>query len=729
MTSPGLPRPPVAYNRSDAPPVLPSTFRDTLPWMTEDDMRSSYRSQLTASTHQAALFTPTGTERSSVLTKASSRTSVSLLAATGLTADEGLSVEDVMGMYEKGFYSTGAEDDETDLCHDDPSGRADPSSSRPGTSRSEDSDIGTRLAEAMSEALPLPGKVAPGHEPHILRDSGAFFRNSGPPSSVPNHAGPGFLQAAEVVAAPPVGGVSGPHRDPVGIVDPDLLSSAFSRRLGHEAPLAGSSLARPTAVAAVAGCGSGTAGDDSVVEDNSSPSATAPAGRQQDADARDRYGFRKHSQHITSVQYNEWNGPYTEYIARRRKKWATYLEDSGLVADRPKRFPPPSPKTKRYIRKGIPPEWRGAAWFYYAQGPDVLAKHPGLYEQLAERAARGEAKDIDAEAVERDLHRTFPDNIRFRLDDPESTPGGADSAEPEIISSLRRVLLAFSIHQPRIGYCQSLNFLAGLLLLFVETEEQCFWLLNIITHVHLPGTHETSLEGSKVDLGLLMAELQESMPAVWAKVGAELDDGTANGRPPKPLSKHGTLGRKSRRPRPTTSRSADALGAVDRLPPITLCMTAWFMSCFIGTLPIETTLRVWDVLFYEGSKTLFRVALGIFKLGEAEIRAVPDPMEMFSVVQAIPRRLLNCNLVMEATFRRRNGFGHLSQEIIEERRKERREALRRTREGMKEAPTPGDALVTTSPSAPSLADLVNEAAPRRKGTLFGRRKERRPIEV
>ncbi len=234
------------------------------------------------------------------------------------------------------------------------------------------------------------------------------------------------------------------------------------------------------------------------------------------------------------------------------------------------------------------------------------------------------------------------------------------------------MLRAFSIYNPRIGYCQSLNFLAGLLLLFVETEEHCFWLLNVITRLYLPGTHETSLEGSKVDLGVLMAALKDSMPGVWAKVGGELDDIPANGVPIPPAPKHATLGRKSK-------RSKLIVGAGDRLPPITLCMTAWFMSCFIGTLPIETTLRVWDVFFYESSKTLFRVALGIFKVGEAEIRAVTDPMEMFGVVQAIPRRLLDCNALMEATFRRRNGFGHISQESIEEKRKERRDAMKEAR--------------------------------------------------
>jgi hypothetical protein len=77
-----------------------------------------------------------------------------------------------------------------------------------------------------------------------------------------------------------------------------------------------------------------------------------------------------------------------------------------------------------------------------------------------------------------------------------SSPGPPNvEGETSIITSLRRVLHAFAVYNPRIGYCQSLNFLAGLLLLFVDTEEQCFWLLNVITRIYLPGTHE---EGKSV---------------------------------------------------------------------------------------------------------------------------------------------------------------------------------------------------------------------------------------
>lgn len=346
---------------------------------------------------------------------------------------------------------------------------------------------------------------------------------------------------------------------------------------------------------------------------------------------RDQYGFLKASQHVTAKQHDAWWNEYSPSQERRKKKWASYMQDYALPTYLPNRFPKRSEKTERFVRKGIPPAWRGAAWFYYAGGQAYLDKHPRVYRSLALRS-EAELPPNDQEAIERDLHRTFPDNVHFKPDSPD--PSGA---EPPLLTSLRRVLRAFALHTPRIGYCQSLNFITGLLLLLLP-EEKAFWMLHIITTVYLPGTHEISLEGANVDLWVLMVALKGTMPSIWSKVGAS-----------------GT---------PSDNLDGDA-----RLPPISLCTTSWFMSLFIGTLPIESVLRVWDVLFYEGSRVLFRVALMIFKLGEQRIKDVGDSMELFQVVQSLPRDILDAGAFMRGVCRR----GGVSSGWVELRRWERRE--------------------------------------------------------
>ncbi|KAL9596137.1 MAG: hypothetical protein Q9219_005998 [cf. Caloplaca sp. 3 TL-2023] len=344
--------------------------------------------------------------------------------------------------------------------------------------------------------------------------------------------------------------------------------------------------------------------------------------------ARDQYGFLKVSRYITIAQYDTWNSMYASDQLRRTKKWFTYMREQGCTTHLPEQFPDRSPKTLRYIRKGIPPAWRGAAWFCYSGARKLFEENPNVYPSLSSRTS--ELSSDDADAIERDLHRTFPDNVHFKPDQPT-----LQGRETPLLSSLRRVLQAFAIHHPQIGYCQSLNFLAGLLLLFLP-EEKTFWMLHIITSEYLPGTHEISLEGANVDLWVLMLALKESSPGIWAKVGVGDED----------------------------------VGSIHtaRLPPISLCTTSWFMSMFIGTLPIETVLRVWDIVFYEGSKTLFRIALAIFKMGEQRIRDVHDPVELFQVVQAFPRSILETGTLIGLACRR----GGISQEWITKKRKERR---------------------------------------------------------
>ncbi|KAM0720848.1 hypothetical protein Q7P37_003133 [Cladosporium fusiforme] len=338
---------------------------------------------------------------------------------------------------------------------------------------------------------------------------------------------------------------------------------------------------------------------------------------------RDRYGFKKASHHVTVQQYDAWDRHYSEHIERRR----------------------------------VPPEWRGAAWWWYSGGPGFVAKHPDLYRRLLGDVEDGKLSANDREHIERDLNRTFPDNAHFKPDPTTAAEAqngvagnsGRKSVDPEVpvVRALRRVLQAFAVHNPSIGYCQSLNFIAGLLLLFLDqNEEQAFVLLTFITSTHLPGTHGVTLEGANIDIAVLMSCIKDALPTVWAK----LDDQGSGG---------GVI-------------AADDASQTLRLPTVSLATTAWFMSLFVGTLPIESVLRVWDCLFFEGSKTLFRIALSIFKSAERQIMPVNDPMEVFQVVQTSPRSMLDINALMEVCFRRRGGFANVSQEMVERRREERR---------------------------------------------------------
>lgn len=763
--------PPRYYNRAGP---LPQNQQSHL---YEDEIRASVRSHLTTSTAQETLFTEP--ERSSYMTKTSSVFSAGFRNTRqssffgphniSLEVRDSLSVDDVMGMYEHGFNDSEMDlarrmsgidekmdipvvmlpsndmddhEDHEDHDHDD---------SRPASAMSHRSEAASRLLEAMNQSnpMPIPGRSFPlnGDSPVVLRDTNAFFRKS-LASSLPKDMRLSFISTRSKMS----------DKDyEAGTIDGDAMNgSGDADAVGHIRHDSGKMV--DPRVEEFSPIGDSEQSDelDSTLEaplpvahdrlspklamsvPNPSPSPPLQGAAQPedlDPDANDRYGFRKSNQYITREQYDEWNGQYSEYLARRRKKWEAFLKENGLMTDRPNRFPQHSAKAKRFVRKGIPPDWRGAAWFYYAGGPKILANNRGVYNDMVKRAANGQLKEVCRDDIERDLYRTFPDNIRFRRKatatasdhgtSPELTPvhsrnnstqsanpqPRAPGSEPEIIDQLRRVLSAFAVFNPSIGYCQSLNFLGGMLLLFVESEEQAFWLLNIITRVYLPGTHEMSLEGSKVDLSVLMAELQEVLPTVWLKIS---DDGSS------------TIKKKPRRHR----HQKGAPSSAENLPPVTLALTAWFMSCFIGTLPIETTLRVWDVFFYEGSKTLFRVALAIFKAGESEIKAINDPMEVFAVVQSLPRRMLDANALMDICFKRRSGLNHITSEAIDERRAERKERLHSERKEAVAAATnnPGiqpAATIAVSRTKTQATDMMSvnsgDSSVRRRHNFFGRK--------
>lgn len=582
-------------------------------YVNEGEIRSSVRSALTngsamtfasSSVHDAS-----ETERSSVLTRASSLSDIFSRKRQTAMSDEGMSVEDAISLYANGF--------------------------------GEESELEKQLAAGIEDVRmflpsPLPEE----------RDSQMLQVDEPRADLIPS-----YERLSELHKSPSLPELSmSPSTEPLG---PRSISPPSPL---HELPSA-KELARDTPLP-----------PSPVVQQFSSPPRITPAETAPFIPPpRDRYGFKKQTQYVSVEQYNDWNATYTPYLERRRKKWQGLMKAHGLSMDNPERFPPRSDKTKRYIRKGIPPEWRGAAWFWYAGGPAKLIAEPNLYWDLVEQAGKGMLSESDREHIERDLNRTFPDNIRFKPDPlPDSSHGNSNFPgrdirphrsngsrdkpfETSIVRALRRVLQAFAIHNPSIGYCQSLNFLAGLLLLFLnEDEEKAFILLNVITKKHLPGTHAKVLEAN-VDIAVLMMSIRESLPAVWVKIDDFADSGLTG------LS-------------------------VNRLPTVSLATTAWFMSLFVGNLPIESVLRVWDSFFYEGSKSLFRIALAIFKIGEPEIKAIGDQLEVFQVVQAIPRKILDVNMLMETCFKRRNGFGHLSQETIDQRRAERRKALQLQRE-------------------------------------------------
>ncbi|XP_047576447.1 growth hormone-regulated TBC protein 1 isoform X3 [Lutra lutra] len=249
---------------------------------------------------------------------------------------------------------------------------------------------------------------------------------------------------------------------------------------------------------------------------------------------------------------------------------------------------------KRYIRKGIPLEHRACVWMGVSGAQAQMDQNPGYYQHLLQ----GEHNDRLEEAIRTDMNRTFPDNVKFRK-----------SAEPCLQKTLYNVLLAYGRHNQGVGYCQGMNFIAGYLILVTKSEEESFWLLDALVGRILPDYYSPAMLGLKTDQEVLGELVRTKLPAV-----AALMDG------------HGVLW--------------------------PLVVSRWFICLFVDILPVETVLRIWDCLFNEGSKIIFRVALTLLKQHQAFILEGTSVVDICERFKAITRGsfVTECHTFMQKVF-------------------------------------------------------------------------------
>ncbi|XP_072807016.1 TBC1 domain family member 2B isoform X3 [Vicugna pacos] len=146
-----------------------------------------------------------------------------------------------------------------------------------------------------------------------------------------------------------------------------------------------------------------------------------------------------------------------------------------------------SPELKNLIRAGIPHEHRSKVWKWCVDLHTRKFKDgtkPGYFQTLLQKAL--EKQNPASKQIELDLLRTLPNNKHYSCPTSEG------------IQKLRNVLLAFSWRNPDIGYCQGLNRLVAVALLYLE-QEDAFWCLVTIVEVFMPRDYYTkTLLGSQV---------------------------------------------------------------------------------------------------------------------------------------------------------------------------------------------------------------------------------------
>ncbi|XP_038557125.1 growth hormone-regulated TBC protein 1-A isoform X1 [Micropterus salmoides] len=302
-------------------------------------------------------------------------------------------------------------------------------------------------------------------------------------------------------------------------------------------------------------------------------------------DSVDPYGFER-SEDFDYESYEELMSEYLVVLTRRSIKWSKLLKGKSKVQK--------NVKLKRYVRKGIPNEHRALIWMAASGAQDQLEKNPGYYQSLL--GAQHDPKLV--ETICTDLNRTFPDNIQFRK-----------TSNPCLQKPLYSVLLAYGHHNPTVGYCQGMNFIAGYLLIITKDEEKSFWLMDALLGRILPDYYSPAMLGLKTDQEVLGELVKVKFPGVWQTM-------------------------------------------VDHNVMWTLVVSRWFICLYIDVLPVETVLRIWDCLFYEGSKILFRVALTLIHHNQALIQqaqSLPDVCQNFKQITHGPF-VDECHTFMQKIF-------------------------------------------------------------------------------
>ncbi|XP_065226342.1 TBC1 domain family member 9-like isoform X2 [Planococcus citri] len=250
----------------------------------------------------------------------------------------------------------------------------------------------------------------------------------------------------------------------------------------------------------------------------------------------------------------------------REKQWELHFNDYGRGVSIYR-----TNELSTLILQGVPDSLRREVWMIFSGAWNEMAANTETYKELLRKSSSVISTTNDE--IERDLHRSLPEYPAYQTD------AG--------IGALRRVLKAYAVRNPQIGYCQAMNIVASVLLIYC-TEEEAFWLLVCLCEYLLPDYYNNKVVGALIDQGVMDDLIAEYLPAL-----------------------HETL---------------------KRLDMIRMISLAWFLTIFINVMPYNSAVNIMDAFFFDGAKVIFQVTLTVLEANQEKLIQCSDDGEGIQIL-------------------------------------------------------------------------------------------------
>ncbi|KAI5741283.1 hypothetical protein M8J76_012159 [Diaphorina citri] len=319
----------------------------------------------------------------------------------------------------------------------------------------------------------------------------------------------------------------------------------------------------------------------------------------------DEFGFRVEEEDGPEQNSNKLlSEPFIE-DPQHRLQWVAYLEFNSSSANSPGKEESEAltwdnlgvisrtDKLRSMTRQGIPHSLRPQLWLRLSGALEKKALSKIKYQDIV-KASSSDALAF-AKQIEKDLLRTMPTNACFSTFSSTGVP------------RLRRILRALAWLFPDIGYCQGTGMIAASLLLLME-EEEAFWTLSAIVEDLLPASYYTpNLIGIQADQKVLRSLVASGLPQLEVS-----------------LLQHDIE--------------------------LSLITLHWFLTLFASVVHFKILLRIWDLLFLDGSIVLFQITLGMLKIKEPVLVTLENSAEIFNALSDIPGDIVDIDNLLEVSF-------------------------------------------------------------------------------